>query len=81
MECDDTDICLNRIVTALEHKDAKLLACLISLILILFLFFYFFIHHLVETCSVTSFYRKVWSDDENRPVEDAEEAAPIVERG
>lgn len=74
MECADTDICLQRIVTILERKDTQLLVCVITLSIICLFIFYFFIHHIVKTCSVTLYCRKVWSADANRLVEDAEEA-------
>lgn len=74
MECADTDICLQRIVTLLERKDFNLQSCLVTLIILTSLFSLFIIlYFILKYRSVTSCFRRTWFVAEERLIEDAAE--------
>jgi len=71
MECADTDICLQRIVTLLERKDYNLQSCLVTLITLTTLFSLFIIFYFIlKYRSVTSLFCRTWFVVEERLIEE-----------
>lgn len=75
MECADTDICLQRIVTILEQKDTLYIYIILLIVLNFFILFFLVIFTINGICSVTSGRGRAWFVNNNANVD----AAVLIE--
>lgn len=69
MECADTDICLQRIVTILEQKDTLYIYITLLIVLNSFILFFLVLFTINGICSVTSGRGRAWFVNNNANVD------------